>query len=130
MTVQPGDIVLFQNAVAGKLKFHLCICIDASTDLHSLIFLNSEGGFRDQFEIDCGRLPEMKESRTGRTVFDCPTVHRKRAEQIAKLNPKPICRLTKDVAAEFLEFARSISSMTKNDKAALIGMLEALLSEE
>lgn len=124
--MRPGDIVLFESAVAGKMKFHLCICIDATSNLHSFIFLNSEGGFRDQFEIDCSRLPQLSPSRTGRTVFDCPTVHRKTADQIKRLRPKPICRLPNDVALEFLAFAETISSMTKKDKDSLIAMLRGI----
>ncbi|RWD35581.1 hypothetical protein [Mesorhizobium sp.] len=127
MTFNPGDIVLFESGVAGKMKFHLCICVEAGHGLHSFIFLNSEGaGFRDQFVIDCSRIPEVGESRTGQTIFDCPTVHRKSSAKLAGVRSKFICILPKDVAAEFLPFARKITSMVAADKAALIAMLEAL----
>ncbi|RUW43002.1 MAG: hypothetical protein E5W15_06965 [Mesorhizobium sp.] len=126
MAFNPGDIVLFESGVAGKMKFHLCICVQADTELHSFIYLNSEGGFRDQFVIDCARIPEVGESRTGDTVFDCPTVHRKSTAKLAGLRAKFICVLPKDVAAEFLPFARRITSMVPADHQALIAMLEAL----
>lgn len=125
MAYTPGDIVLFESAVAGKMKFHLCICV-GDDGLQSFIFLNSEGGFRDQFEIDCARIPGMNPSATGRTVFDCPTIHRKSDAKLAGLRAKLICTLPKDVAADFLVFARGISSMTAADKGALIAMLEAI----
>ncbi|MBM2715488.1 hypothetical protein JQK88_30640 [Mesorhizobium caraganae] len=127
MAYNPGDIVLFESGAAGKMKFHLCICVQADGDLHSFIYLNSEGaGFRDQFAIDCKRIPELGESRTGQTVFDCPTVHRKSSAKLARLRSKRICVLPKDVAAEFLPFARRITAMIDADKAALIALLESL----
>lgn len=129
MSYSPGEIVLFESAVAGKMKFHLCFCLTAETDLHSFIFLNSDGGFRDQFEVDCTRLPDMQESRTGKTVFDCPTVHRKTGEQLAKLRGKKICDLPKDVAEEFLTFARRITSMTTKDQTSLIEMLAYVIEK-
>lgn len=123
----PGDIVLFESAVAGKMKFHLCICVEAGSELHSFIYLNSDGaGFRDQFSVDWKRIPDMEESRTGVTVFDCPTVHRKTAAQLSALRPKLICRLPKDVAEEFLPFAAKLTSMIARDKANLIAMLKGI----
>lgn len=130
MTFSPGDIVLFESAVAGKMKFHLCICVRAETEMHSFIFLNSDGsGFRDQFAIDCSRIPEMQASRTGSTVFDCPTVHRKTTAQLANLRSRQICRLPKDVASDFLPFAKTITSMTPGDQMALLTMLEAIIDD-
>jgi hypothetical protein len=127
MAFSPGDIVIFDSAVAGKHKFHLCICVEFENQTHSLIFLNSDGaGFRDHFAVDCHRIPELRESRTGKTVFDCPTVHRKTTAQLDRLKAKRICSLPKNVAAEFLSFAGSITSMIPRDKANLISMLESL----
>jgi len=129
MTYAPGDIVRFENAVAGKVKFHLCICVVAESTVHSFIFLNSEGaGFRDQFAIDCDRIPDLPKSRTGQTVFDCPTVHRKSADQLSRLRPKLVCKLPKDVAAEFVPFAKRVSSMTGRDQNSLLSMLADVIS--
>lgn len=127
MPYSPGEIVLFESAVAGKMKFHLCICVSAETDLHSFIFLNSEGGFRDQFEIDCARIPDMQESRTGKTVFDCPTIHRKTGEQLKRLRARKVCDLPKDVAEEFITFAQQVTAMTSRDREALIEMLVSIV---
>ena len=127
MSYAAGDIVLFESAVAGKMKFHLCICVDLENEMHSFIFLNSDGaGFRDQFIIDCNRIPALKASRTGVTAFDCPTVHRKTGVQLAKLRSKVICRLPKDVAEEFLVFASGITSMTGRDHARLVSTLKEI----
>lgn len=121
-----GDIVLFESAVAGKRKYHLCFCCDSENDLYKFIFLNSKGGFRDQFEIDAARIPEMPANETGRTVFDCPTIHHKTTAKLAALKPKVICKVPADVAVDFYAFAKTISSMTEHDKALLLAMLEAL----
>ena len=129
MAFSPGDIILFESAVAGKAKFHLCICVEFENELHSFVFLNSEGPhYRDQFVVDCRRIPEMKPSRTGHTVFDCPYVHRKSTAQLSGLGAKRICSLPKEVAVDFLKFAQSISSMTTRDKANLMAMLETTIS--
>lgn len=90
------------------------------------MFLNSEGEYEDHFAIDCDRIPEMKDSRTGRTVFSCPTVMQKSKAEIARLNPKRICTLPRDVAMEFLEFAPSIVSMVGSHLAGLIETLQVL----
>ncbi|MGN6538928.1 MAG: hypothetical protein ACTHKQ_24775 [Mesorhizobium sp.] len=129
MPFSPGDIVHFDSAVAGKMKFHLCLCVEFENEVHSFIFLNSEGGFRDQFVTDCDRLPNMPESRTGKTVFDCPTVHRKTTAQLASLRPTVRCRLPKAVALEFIDFAKRITSMTPHDHGRLITMLQSLIDE-
>jgi hypothetical protein len=128
MAFAPGDIVLFESAVAGKMKFHLCFCVEYDNEVHSFIYLNSDGGFRDQFVVDCARIQGMQASRTGQTVFDCPTVHRKTTAQLTNLRSKLICQLPKEVAEEFLQFARTITSMTERDHANLIRMLESLLA--
>lgn len=126
MAYSPGDIVLFESAVAGKMKFHLCICVAGDSGLHSFIFLNSEGGFRDQFVIECTRIPGLQPSRTGRTVFDCPTVHNKTEDQLDRLRARKICELPKEVAIDFLPFAARITSMTNSHKRALMSMLKAI----
>lgn len=129
MAFLPGDIVLFESAVAGKMKFHLCIAFEVSNEMHSFIFLNSDGaGFRDQFVIDCARIPDLHESRTGNTVFDCPTVHRKTVGQLSSLRARKICELPKDVAIDFLPFARQVTSMTARDLANLIAMIESIIA--
>lgn len=129
MAFNPGDIVLFESGVAGKMKYHLCLCVRGDDELHSFVYLNSEGtGFRDQFIIESNRIPEMPDSRTGETIFDCPTVHRKSTAKLAGLRAKFVCVLPKDVAEDFLPFARRITSMVPADHQALIAMLEALIA--
>lgn len=126
MSISVGDIVWFQSSVAGKAKYHFCFFFNDQADRYSLILLNSEGEYDDHFVIDCTRLPNMPASRTGKTIFSCPTVIRKSPEQIRLLNPSTKCIMPRDVAYEFLVFARGIRGMTVNDKARLIATLQSL----
>jgi hypothetical protein len=126
MTFSVGDIIIFKSEVAGKAKYHFCFYFDNTNDVYSLMFLNSEGIYEDHFAIDCSRIPALPESRSGQSVFSCPTVIRKKPDQIAKLEPEKKCTLPRDVAIDFLSFAKTITSMTANDKARLIATLESL----
>ncbi|MGN8022984.1 hypothetical protein ACTJJ7_19955 [Phyllobacterium sp. 22229] len=129
MAFSVGDIVLFESSVAGKAKFHFCFYFDDNSERFGFIFLNSEGEYRDHFGIDCGKIPELPKSRTGRTVFSCPTVMRKTPKMLGPLRPRKMCRLPKDVASEFYEFAKSITSMIDADKSRLLTTLKLLMDE-
>ena len=124
-----GDIIHFQSEIAGKAKFHFCFFLNEEAGIYSLMFLNSEDEYEDHFVIDCVRIPGLPASRTGKTIFSCPTIIRKKYDQLAKLKPRRKCRLPKDVAADFHEFAQTIRSMTVNDKARLIATLKMIITE-
>ncbi|MBB4952855.1 hypothetical protein H4S14_000898 [Agrobacterium vitis] len=126
MLFSVGDIVYFKSDVAGKAKYHFCFCFDVEKDMYSLMFLNSEGEFFDHFAVNCSRIPDLPTSRSGRTVFSCPTVIRRTGDRLRPLNPVSKCKLPHDVAAEFLNFARSLTSMTEKDKNQLIATLAAI----
>lgn len=126
MDFEVGDIVLFESAVAGKAKFHFCFVFNGENSKYGFMFLNSEGEYEDHFAIDCQRIPEIKESRSGRTVFSCPTVIQKSKPELERLNPRKICSLPRDVAQEFLEFAPTIESMVDVHLNALIETLKSL----
>ncbi|MCF1448816.1 hypothetical protein GOZ83_20250 [Agrobacterium vitis] len=126
MLFSVGDIVYFKSDVAGKAKYHFCFCFDAEKDLYSLMFLNSEGEFFDHFAVDCSRIPDLPKSRSGRTVFSCPTVIRRTDGRLRPLKPVSKCKLPHDVAADFLVFAQGLTSMTEKDKTQLIATLCAL----
>lgn len=126
MTFAVGDILIFKSEIAGKAKYHFCFYFDRTNDVYSLMFLNSEGVYEDHFVVDCSRIPALPPSRSGQSVFSCPTVIRKKTDQLAKLEPEKKCTLPRDVAVDFLRFAKTITSMTVNDKARLIATLENL----
>ncbi|RBO89665.1 hypothetical protein [Pseudochrobactrum asaccharolyticum] len=126
MDFEVGDIVLFESAVAGKAKFHFCFVFNGGNSKYGFMFLNSEGEYEDHFAIDCQRIPEMKESRSGRTVFSCPTVIQKSKAELERLKPRKICTLPRDVAQEFLEFSKTIESMVGIHLHALVKTLKAL----
>lgn len=124
-----GDIVHFYSAVAGKAKYHLCFCYNDENGVYSFVFLNSEGEYEDHFSCECSRIPNMPPSRSGLTVFSCPTVIRKRAEQLDSLDAKKITSLPPDVASDVLKFAVGIKSMTQKDKENFIVAMEAISGE-
>lgn len=126
MEFSVGDIIFFRSDVAGKAKYHFCFYFDDTSDRFGLIFLNSEGIYTDHFAVDCAKIPELPQSRTGQSIFSCPTVIRRSPEQLLKLNPEKKCTLSKEVASEFLAFAHTITSMTVRDKERLIATLSAL----
>lgn len=127
MSFNVGDIILFQSDVAGKAKFHFCFFYNAENGRYNFMFLNSGKPYQDDFIIDDHRLPNMNPSRSGKTIFCCLTTIIQTLEQIKRLQPKTICRMPPDVAAEFREFAMTITSMTANNKARLIATLESLM---
>lgn len=126
MIVGVGDIVLFESGAAGKAKYHFCFFFNEDKDVYSFIFVNSENEYEDHFAVDADRIPGLPANRSGRSVFSCPTVIRKSPAQLDHLKPVTKCTLPQDVAADFLAFARGISSMTRNDKAHLIETLTIL----
>ncbi len=129
MDFEVGDIVFFQSAVAGKAKYHFCFVFNESNSKYGFMFLNSEGVFEDHFVIDCTRIPGMPLSRSGETVFSCPTVLHKTKDEISRLKPARICRLPADVAAEMLEFSAHIETLPDRLLSALQATLSALSSE-
>lgn len=119
MDFEVGDIVLFESAVAGKAKYHFCFVFNEQNLKYGFMFLNSEGVFEDHFVVDCTRIPNMPKSRTGQTVFSCPTVMHKTKSEISRLNPARICRLPADVADEMLQFSQGIETLPTSMLVAL-----------
>jgi hypothetical protein len=119
MDFEVGDIVFFENAVAGKAKYHFCFVFNDVNSKYGFMFLNSEGVFEDHFVVDCTRIPNMPKSRSGQTVFSCPTVMHKTKAEISRLNPERMCRLPADVALELLSFSYGIETLPRT-------MLESL----
>lgn len=68
---KPGDVVGFWSDIAGKHKFHLCICPTGK-----FLFLNSPKArsYPGDFHVPCAEIP-LEPTPEGYSVISCTGAH-------------------------------------------------------
>jgi hypothetical protein len=114
-----GDIISVYSPVAGKRKYHLCICIGCEEKSFQFLFLNSKNEFKDTFSFPCERVPCIPRSETGITAFSFSMVPRYSVEQLKIFDAKKLGTLSKDVAQELLDKSNDVKSLPRSQLAAI-----------
>ena len=124
-----GDIVKFRSSLAGKPKYHLCLCVGQAgteTEVHRFLFISSGGEeFVDSFEFEDSRFP-MPPSPTGKSVVSLSMVPRVRADKMHLYAPSVVGRFPADVAQELLELSKSVRSLLPNELLEVQSVLASL----
>ncbi len=122
----PGDVVEMFSPVAGKKKYHLCLCISEGTGVHNFLFLNSNSGFKGDYILDDGIVPGLPESPTGETIVSFSQVVRMNLNRLTMYKAKRLNCISADLAGELLHFARTTPALSDIDKKLVVRALELL----
>lgn len=120
----PGDVVRLFSPIAGKAKFHLCICLTADGLQNYFLYVNSEGGYKGDYVMDDGVIPGLPESRTGQTVVSFTQLVRVNAEKLELFQAKKTGEVDHKVFGELIGFAKSTSALSSIDRKLILAALD------
>ncbi len=122
-----GDILHIDAPLVEHRKYHICL----GQNEHGVticVFLNSDDRYDDCVSFDTTRFPMLPASKTGRTAVSLSLQPRYTEHQLRLFRARKIGELAKDVAAELLGAAACAKSMTRPEKAHLVGALTSYMS--
>lgn len=122
---RPGDIVEIYSAQAGYPKYHLCIEPDTGNEAAKFLFLNSEGGYEDEYVIPDRLIPFLPASPTGESVVSCNVIVRINQRQRWLFNARVLGQIDKTVAAGLRVHAEQCMSLPASDRHAVVNALDA-----
>lgn len=122
---QLGDIVEIYSPQVGYPKYHLCLAPDGDGDAARFLFLNSEGGYEDDYAVADVRIACLPPSDTGQSVISCSAIVRFNQRQRGIFKAQVKGHIEKDVAAELIEHVKQCSVLPRADRLFILSALEA-----
>jgi hypothetical protein len=116
----PGDVVGFWSDIAGKHKFHLCICPTGK-----FLFLNSPKtrSYPGDFHVPCAEVP-LDPTPEGYSVVSCTPPMAISEAELKRLNATTKDRrVSNKVLKELLEFVETLSTLSQDEKDEIINGL-------
>lgn len=123
----PGDIVQIYAPVAGKPKYHLCVCAWAEGSTAQFLYINSNQGYEADYILDCAKVPCIPPSSTGDTVISCNIVARYTDHQLNIYRAQKIGTLDIAVVRDLVAFVEVTPALTRGEKRLIIANLKTLL---
>jgi hypothetical protein len=114
---KPGDVVGFHSDIAGKHKFHLCICPTGK-----FLFLNSPKArsYPGDFHVPCSEIP-LDPTPEGYSVISCTPPMTISDAELARLGAKTKDRrVSSQVLRDLLEFVESLTTLSQDEKDEII----------
>ncbi|NEI75524.1 hypothetical protein [Rhizobium ruizarguesonis] len=125
--MNPGDVVRIFAPVAGKKKYHFCICLPAEGVAGKFLYLNSDPNHKDCLSIDCRRIPFIPESETGFTAISFSLTPRYTAEKLELYEATVLGTMPQGVIEEMIEFIDGVRSMPRPERAEVKAILSGLI---
>lgn len=125
---EPGDVVRFHSANAGKVKFHLCLGENTGNVTYLFLNINSKTGFAGDCVLEDGKIPGLPKSKTGCTVVSFSMVIRRNSEKLSLLGAVKTGKIDKELVGELLAFANTTKVLSDIDRPLVLDSLEAMLS--
>ncbi|MEL6647863.1 MAG: hypothetical protein AAFY35_03800 [Pseudomonadota bacterium] len=125
---EPGDVVRFHSANAGKEKFHLCLGENSGNLIYLFLNINSKTGFAGDCVLEDGRIPGLPKSKTGSSVVSFSMVIRRSSEKLKLLGAVKTGKIDKELVGELLAFANSTRALADIDKPLVVEALDAMLT--
>lgn len=127
--MRPGSVVAIYAASAGKVKYHLCLCLPSDEVAAKFLFINSNPNFKDIFIIDDARLPFLPESPSGKSCFSFSMVPRYSGQQLRTFDAKVIGEIDLALAVELRHHADGVRSLARTDLDFVKGALDVIVNE-
>lgn len=124
---EPGDIVAAYSKIAGKRKYHLCVCGENEHEVIWFLFLSSRRGYGGDLVLSNDQVPCIPPNATGQTVIGCSQVIRMRVDELPALEAQRIGELELETAQALLEFVRQVPTLTGKEKRAIVAGLESYI---
>lgn len=122
----PGDIVEFYSRIAGKRKYHICLCIGDKDGVYKFLMINSKSGFKSDVIFLDGEIPGLPKSPTGESVISLSQIARIKSEKLALWQPAVVGKIPTKVINALQETLLDMPTLTKEDKDWLKGILSKL----
>lgn len=125
---ESGDIVEFYSRIAGKRKFHLCLCIGEIDGIYKFLMINSKSGFKSDVVFNDGEIPGLPSSATGESVISLSQIARVKVDKLNIWQPKVIGKIPNQIIVNLQEAIVDMPTLTKTDKDWLANVLLELLA--
>lgn len=122
----PGDVVRFFSPIAGKEKFHLCICVTSDGVQNYFLYLNSEGGYKGDYILADGDIPGLPVSRTGQTVVSFTQLIRLDQARLSTFQATKTGEIDHSLFGELIGFAKTTKALSDIDRKLVLAALEGL----
>lgn len=118
-----GDIVRIHCPQTGYPKYHLCVKEDSADSAATFLFMNSEGGYEDDYEVACERVDCLKPSGSGTTVFACNCLVYISKRNRETFGAEVLGQIDSKLAEEIIVHVHKALSLTKPDRQCVISGL-------
>lgn len=125
-----GEIAQVYSPIAGKKKFHLCVCCANEHGVERFLFINSGAGYEGDFILDDTEIKCLPDSPTGKSVVSCSLVVRYSSEQLKKYNAKKLGDLDFEILAKLALFFNKTTVLSKEDRDPVAGSLTAYIQSK
>lgn len=99
MPISVGDVVRFRAAVAGHLKYHICIKEILGAHAAVFLFLNSGSSWRGDFILPLNAIPCLPDASIIQSVVGFSQLVRANARQLGLFQAAVIGQLAPNVAS-------------------------------
>ena len=122
-----GDIAQVFSPVAGKKKYHLCVCCANEHGVERFLFINSGDGYEGDIVVDDKAIGCLPESPTGQSVISCSIVVRYTDDQLKKYNAKKLGELRLDILEKVAKTVSATKALSKEERNPISASLSAHL---
>jgi len=122
-----GDIVKFYSKVAGKPKFHLCLCVGKQDGIYKFLMINSKAGYKSDIVFKDGDIPGLPASKTGVSVVSLSTICRVKVEKMHLWQPSFVDKMPKNILLHIKGEVPNMASLTKSEKELLFQLIDGLI---
>ncbi len=127
MPFSVGDIVRFRAAVAGHLKYHICIKEILGTHAAVFLFLNSSSSWRGDLVLPLDAIPCLPDASTIQSVVGFSQLVRANARQLGIFQAVVIGQLAPNVARSLETHAQTVQTLTSGDKKLVLAGLAQIV---
>jgi len=116
---KPGDVVGFWSDIAGKHKFHLCICPTGK-----YLFLNSPKArsYPGDFHVPCSEVP-LDPTPEGYSIVSCGAPMAISDAELKKLKATTKGRVSNQALKDLVAFVESLTTLSQDEKDEIVDSL-------
>jgi|SRR5665213_571105 len=112
-----GDVIRFHSAIAGKVKYHLCISMGGH---YLLINSPNSTSYPGDFVVPCSDFPFLKPTPEGVSVVCCTLILEIDDATLAKLSPVKRGSVSIDLLKRLVKFVQASPVMSDEDKECIM----------
>lgn len=125
---QVGDIAMIYSPLAGKKKYHLCVCCANEHGVERFLFINSGAGYQADFVLNDADIGCLPESPTGKSVISCSMVVRFTQEQLKSYGAKKLGDLDWAILGALAVFLEQSPALSREERQPIVRSIQTFLS--